>query len=135
MSIKDNLEKARKAIANDIAKGDKALGLAKDVGEAAIEAVTYGLVSDQGKKYMALFCDTPNELLQLTAVRETDEDYMPQMRAYIPADGVCQPSTNSQFATRVDENIEPPPGSDALAGATEPSAIRDNALAERLRQG
>jgi hypothetical protein len=84
---------------------------------------------------MALFCDTPNELLQMTVMRATDEDYMPQMRAYAPADGVCQPQTNAGFATRIDKDIEPPAGAAVPAGATAPSAIRDNELAALLRQG
>jgi len=134
MSIKDNLEKARKAIIKDVT----AIGVAKDVREAAIEAITHGIDSDQGKKYMALFCDSKNELARLTVVSEDDADYMPQMRAYTPADAICTPFTNTGFAARLlSPEIQLEPVADELVpeDTPDPLAIRDNALVERLRQG
>ena len=134
MSIKDNLAKARQAIIKDAA----GLGVARDIREAAIEAVTHGIHSDQGKKYMALFCDTKNELARLTVLSDDDANYMPQMRAYTPADAICTPETNTGFAARLlrpDIELEPLADADVPADTPEPSDIRDNALAARLRQG
>jgi hypothetical protein len=134
MSIKDNLTKARKAILND----PTGLGVTKGVREAAIEAIMYGINSDQGKKYMALFCDTKNELARLTVASDSDANYMPQMRAYTPADAVCTPETNAGFAARIlrpDIVLEPVADADVPEDTPEPSAIRDDALFQKLRQG
>lgn len=133
MSIKDNLLKTQKAVANDIGNGN-ALELADKLREAAIAAITNGMKSKEWKQYMALFCDNPNELAQLTTVRNTDRNYMPQMRTYIAATAVCLPDTNTDIAGAVSEDVEPPAGSVAPNGAEAPSAVRDNALAARLRQ-
>jgi hypothetical protein len=134
MSIIINLERARQAVANDVAKGSP-LELAKQVGNAAIEAITHGVGSEQGKKYMALFCDDANELAHLTVARSTDEDYMPQIRAYVAAEAVCLPDTNTQLTNGVmGRNIEPLANADVPEGTPEPSAIRDAALFQRLQQ-
>lgn len=134
MSIKGNLAKARKAIIND----PTGAGVAGEVLKAAIEAVTHGLNSDQGKKYMALFCDSKNELALLTVASEGEAKYMPQMRAYTPADAICTPDTNTGFAARLlrpDIELEALADEDVPEDTPEPSAIRDNDLATRLRQG
>lgn len=134
MSIKDNLAKARKAILND-ATG---LGVAGDLREAAIKAITHGINSEHGKKYMALFCDNKNELARLTVASDNDPNYMPQMRAYTPADAVCIPATNTGFAARLlspDIELEPVAAAALPVDTPEPSAIRDDALFQKLRQG
>jgi hypothetical protein len=117
----------------DVANGSP-LELAKQVGKAAIEAITHGVGSEPGKRYMALFCDNANELAQLTVARVSDEDYMPQIRAYCAAEAVCLPDTNTQLTNGVgSRNIEPPAGAVVPPGTPQPSDIRDNALAARLR--
>lgn len=134
MSIKDNLEKARKVVHKD----KTGLGVTKELREAAIEAITHGINSEQGKKYMALFCETKNELALLTVAREDEANYMPQMRAYTPADAICTPDSRAGFAARIlspDIELEPLADADVPAGTQEPSEIRDNTLAARLRQG
>jgi hypothetical protein len=134
MSIKENLKKAREAIIKD-ATGT---GVSKGVREAAIEAVTHGINSAQGKKYMALFCDTKNELALLTVAGAAEANYLPQMRAYTPADAICTPDTSAGFAARLlrpDIELEAVADEDVPEGTPEPSDIRDNELAARLRQG
>jgi hypothetical protein len=138
MSIRDRLLKAQEAIGKDVFNNNNALGLAHDVGKLAIEAITFGLNSPQGKRYMALFCDNPNELLQLTTVRDTDKNYMKQSRAYIAANAVCTADTGTQLANGViDEtnnlDIEPPAAAFAPEGATDPADIRDDALFQKLQ--
>jgi hypothetical protein len=133
MSIKDNLAKARQAIIKDVT----GLGVAGDIREAAIEAITHGITSEQGRKYMALFCDNKSELARLTVVSDDDENYMPQMRAYTPSDAICIPGTNTGFAARLlspDIVLEPLAAAAVPADTPEPAAIRDDALFQKLRQ-
>jgi hypothetical protein len=134
MSIRVNLAKARESIRKDVT----GLGVAGDIREAAIEAITHGINSDQGRKYMALFCDNKNELARMTVVSSDDANYMPQMRAYTPADAVCIPGTNNGFAARIlgiNVALEPVADADVPAETPEPSAIRDDALFQKLQQG
>jgi len=132
MSIKENLEKAREAVRKD-GSGE---GVTKELRKAAIEVITHGLNSEHGKKYMALFCDTKNELARLTVVSDDDENYMPHMRAYTPADAICTPFTNEGFAARLlSPDIDLEPVANAPADTPEPSTIRDAALFQKLQQG
>lgn len=133
MSIKDTLAKARKAINKDVT----AIGVGQDIREAAILAVTHGLKSEHGQKYLALFCDTKNELARLTVENDDDPNYMPQMRAYFASDAICTPDTNTGFAARLlKPEIELEPVADEFLpeGTPDPSDIRDNNLAALLRQ-
>ena len=134
MSIKDNLQKARNAILKD----GTGLGVAKDIREAAIEVVTNGLKSEQGKRYMALFCDTKHELARLTVESDSDANYMPRMKAYTPADAICIPETGAGFAARIlspDIVLEPVADSELPADTPDPKDIRDAALFQKLQQG
>lgn len=134
MSIKDNLRNARQAVGKDGA----GVGVAGQLREAAIKAITNGIKSEDGMKYMALFCDTKNELALLTNATAGEANYLPQMRAYTPADAVCIPTTNNGFAARLlDEAVllNAVDDADVPEDTPEPSDIRDEALAAKLRQG
>ncbi|MBV8857865.1 MAG: hypothetical protein JOZ02_13100 [Acidobacteria bacterium] len=135
MSMKDNLQKARKAINND----PTAIGVAKELREAAIEVITHGgIESELGRKYMALFCDTKNELARLTVASDSDANYMPRVRAYTAADAICIPETGAGFAARIlspDIVLEPVADEEVPADMKEPSTIRDVALFQKLQQG
>jgi hypothetical protein len=121
MSIMSNLKRTEKAVAKDIANGGD---LARRIGDAAVAAITKGMKSKEWKQYMALFCDTKQELAQLTVERGSDHDYMPKMRAYIVANAVCAADTGTEVAALVNENIEPPAAAVVPAGTSDPKALR-----------
>ena len=83
-----------------------------------------GIGTHEWDKYMALFCDTKEELAQLTVVRATDDRYMPKMRAYIVANAVCAADTGTQTAAGVNQFVEPPVGVAAPVGTDDPEALR-----------
>ena len=121
MSIRKNLERTAAAVAvNSFNGGD----LADRISEAAVEAIMKGIGTHEWNKYMALFCDTKEELAQLTVVRETDDYYMPKMRAYIVANAVCAADTGTETAAGVNASVEPPAGVGAPAGTDDPEALR-----------
>lgn len=121
MSIKSNLERTQKVVKHDIEQGGD---LAERIGRAAVAAITKGLKSDEWKRYMALFCDTKEELAQLTVVRDNEDDYMPKMRAYIVANAVCAADTGTEVAAGVNEDIEPQAGFVAPEGTQDPAVLR-----------
>ena len=121
MSIRKNLERTAAAVAVDSFNGGD---LADRISAAAVEAIMKGIGTHEWEKYMALFCDTKEELAQLTVVRETDNDYMPKMRAYIVANAVCAADTGTQTANGVNASVEPPAGFAAPVGTDEPEALR-----------
>lgn len=121
MSIIKNLQKTAAAVAlSTLNAGD----LADRIGEAAIKAITNGMGSDEWKEYMALFCDTKEELAQLTLVRSTDKGYMPHMRAYIVSNAVCVAATGTRTGNGVTEDIEPSAAAVVPANFDDPNAIR-----------
>ena len=123
MSIIKNLQKTAAAVALSTLNGGD---LADRIGEAAIKAITKGMGSDEWKQYMALFCDTKEELAQLTLVRPTDKGYMPHMRAYIVSNAVCVGFTGTRTGNGVTEDVEPPEGAVVEDEETfpDPNAIR-----------
>jgi hypothetical protein len=125
MSIENNLKKTAAAIALDILNGGD---LASRVGTAAMSAMMNGMHSEEWREYMALFCDTKDELAQLSVVRDTDGSYMPQMRAYIVANAICTGSTGTRTGNRVDEIVEPPPGAVVPQDIEDPTQIRPFAI-------
>ncbi|HJR06833.1 MAG TPA: hypothetical protein VJ842_06220 [Pyrinomonadaceae bacterium] len=133
MSIINNLETAQQAVADDIANNNPAR-LAERVRKAAVAAITGGMNSVVWQRYMALFCDNANELAQMTVVRDTDEDYMAQTRAYTPANAICLPDTNTQLTNGVrDRNIEPPVDAPVPTEVPNPDVVRDDDLFDDLR--
>jgi len=121
MSIRKNLERTAAAVAVDSFNGGD---LADRISAAAVEAIMKGIGTHEWEKYMALFCDTKEELAQLTVVRETDNDYMPKMRAYIVANSVCAADTATETAAGVNEAVEPPAGVAAPSGTGDPETLR-----------
>ena len=122
MSIRRNLERTEAAVAVDSFNGGD---LADRISKAAVEAIMKGIGTHEWDKYMALFCDTKEELAQLTVVRrETDHDYMPKMRAYIVANAVCAADTGTETAAGVNESVEPSVGVAAPFGTDDPEALR-----------
>ncbi|HLL77839.1 MAG TPA: hypothetical protein VK421_21460 [Pyrinomonadaceae bacterium] len=122
MSIIKNLQKTAAAVALSTLNGGD---LADRLGERAIKAITNGMGSDEWKEYMALFCDTKEELAQLTLVRPaTDKGYMPHMRAYIVSNAVCVAATGTRTANGVTEDIEPPAAAAVPENFDDPNVIR-----------
>src|SRR5215212_4675376 len=105
MSIIDNLTRAEKAIHDDIVDSENAgtiSQLAESVRMAAVSAITGGMNSVMWQRYMALFSDTKEELAQLTVERKGQEaDYMPDIRAYTPANAMCLPGTDTTLTAKV----------------------------------
>lgn len=117
MSIFNNLKKVRAAVAiasidNDVS----AISIA--INKAAMAAMFEGMPNGDINKtkwgdYMAIFCENQDQLTRLTVADPNEADYLQQMRAYLVADGICDPSTT--FSTmhvrgEIDQN---PPVPDA----------------------
>ena len=120
MSIINNLRRSGVAVYEDKLQGGD---LATRIGTAAMDAMMKGINSTEWKRYMALFCDTKDELAQLTLERPTDGTYMRQMRAYIVANAVCTGATGTETQIHVSKNIEPG-GVAAPAGTDDPATLR-----------
>ena len=125
MSILENLKRTQVAVTIDNFKKATDPSLGTRIGRAAVAAIMNGIGSDEWKRYMALFCDTREQLQRLT-VEDTDneEDYMPQMRAYMVANAVCFSETFTQTANGVGRSVEPIPGVPLLAETPEPADLR-----------
>lgn len=125
MSILDNLKRTEVAVAVDSFKKASNPSLGRRIAEAGVAAIMNGMDSDEWKKYMALFCDTREELQHLTVVDPVhDPDYMPQMRAYMVANAICASDTGTQTANRVTEDVEPVPGVALAADTADPAELR-----------
>ncbi len=84
----------------------KKTGLGTQIGNAAVEAITAGPGSKEWKRYMALFCDTPEELERLTKPKAGEDSYLRKARAYIVANAICASETGTVTANAVDERID-----------------------------
>jgi hypothetical protein len=95
MNIKKKLLQVQAAVALDKAKGSGG-ALGEAIGLAAERALTKGMESDEWKDYMALFADSAEQLQRLTT---TDLDgtnaWLPRARAYIVANAICAPGTDT----------------------------------------
>jgi hypothetical protein len=80
----------------------KGLPFGEDMKNAAIEAIMNGLGSEEWKAYMSLFADNAEQLTRLTTEQATDEDYLPQMRAYIVSNAVCGGFTGTRTHLNID---------------------------------
>ncbi|MDT5271116.1 MAG: hypothetical protein QOH49_3302 [Acidobacteriota bacterium] len=98
MKIRDRLLLVQAAVAVDKVKSTGDLGT--KVGNAAEAAMLGGIASDAWKAYMSLFADSADQLKRLTTTEldgeGTDEAvYLPRVRAYIVANGICAPGTDA----------------------------------------
>lgn len=118
--IMDNLRKAHAAVAVDNAVGSGKLGT--DIGQLAVEAITGGIQSEAWKAYMSLFADNPAQLERLTSdpPPAAEQDYLPQLRAYIVSNAVCAADTGTFVADRVDDRIN-----GAVSDAVDAEFIKD----------
>ena len=105
MSILNNLKKVRAAIANDSVTNHPS-PISSALNLAAIAAMVKGMKSTEWGDYMAIFCENQEQLTRLTAEAPDEEDYLKQMRAYIVADGICDPGTTFNIAMHVDTKID-----------------------------
>ena len=123
MTILDNLKRSEVAVY--VSKFHKR-GLGTLLANAAADAITEGINSDQWKQYMALFCDTPEELERLTKPKQNDpnETYLKRMRAYILANAICSSDTGTVTANGVDERIDQNLSAQAPADVGDPAALR-----------
>ena len=132
MSIIHNLRKTQVAVYVDNFKGGD---LGRRIGKAAVEAIMNGIGKPEWEKYMALFCDTKEELERLTVPKPSDEEnYMPQMRAYIVANAVCAADTNTFTANRVtpDFGFGLSDTADAVPGEFRDAAVFDKITNAKL---
>jgi hypothetical protein len=105
MSILKNLQKVNAAVVLDNINGNPPT-LGKQIGNAAVAAITGGINSAEWKSYMSLFADNAEQLERLTVPKPTDADYLPQLRAYIVSNAVCDATTTTATANRVDNRID-----------------------------
>jgi hypothetical protein len=125
MSIYDNLQRTHIAVALDKHKKLSNPSLGTRIGEKAVDAIMNGIGSKEWVRYMALFCDTREELQRLTVPDpDNDGNYMPQMRAYIVANAVCFSETFTQTANGVNRDVEPLPNTPVEEGVADPAAVR-----------
>lgn len=102
-SIKDNLKKVE-ATMKDPTK-NVAFGLS--IKNAAIDAVTNGLDSPQGKAYMSLFADNEKQLTRLTVPDpQNDPTWYRESRAYMVANAICGADSTTLTGTKVKDGID-----------------------------
>jgi hypothetical protein len=108
MSILKNLQKAHAAVVVDAVKGATPGALGKAFSNAAVNAITKGLGSDEWRAYMAIFADNAAQLERLTVQKPPGEedDYLPLLRAYVVSNSVCDIGTNTNTVNRVDARID-----------------------------
>jgi hypothetical protein len=103
MSIFKNLQKAHAAVAKDtFNSGD--LGIR--IGQLAVQAVIKGMDSQQWKDYMSLFADNEAQLNRLTVATLDEPSYLPQTRAYIVSNSICDAATGVKTHNNVDLRID-----------------------------
>ena len=94
MKIKQRLLKVQAAVVVDKVDGNGDLG--KKVGDAAEAAMMGGINSAAWKAYMSLFADSADQLKRLTTAElDGGEQWLPRVRAYIVANGICAPGTDA----------------------------------------
>ena len=131
MKIRERLLLVQAAVAVDKVKGTGDLGTR--VGDAAEAAMRGGIASDEWKAYMSLFADSADQLKRLTTT-ELDGDgtnearYLPRVRAYIVANGVCAPGTDAATVKNlmgIDANIDADrPDGDPLSTEPEEDVVK-----------
>jgi hypothetical protein len=98
MDISKRILKVQAAVLADKIDGEP-LKLGRKVGDAAEAAIIGGITSDAWKSYMSLFADSADQLKRLTTneldATADDKIYLPRLRAYIVANGVCAPGTEA----------------------------------------
>lgn len=106
MSILKNLEKAHAAVVVDTLKGSPLL-LGKKLGNLAMTAIEEGIKSDAWREYMKHFANNETELARLTTPElDGEKDYLPQFRAYIVSNALCDAGTDTNTPIRVTEDID-----------------------------
>jgi hypothetical protein len=105
MSILKNLQKVNAAVVLDNVNGNPPT-LGKQIGNAAVAAITGGIASPAWKDYMSIFADNAEQLERLTVQKQGEADYLPQLRAYIVSNAVCDATTTTATANRVSNTID-----------------------------
>jgi hypothetical protein len=110
MTILENLERVRTALQDASMISDPS-PMSSALNEAAMAAMFEGMPKgDPSKKkwgdYMAIFCANQDQLTRLTVEAQDEEKYLKQMRAYIVADGICDPGTNFNIGMHIDNKID-----------------------------
>lgn len=110
MKIMDRLRKVQLAVLNDKVNGTGTLG--EKAGEAALAALNGGLGSEPWKNYMSLFADSAEQLTRLSSAElDAGDQYLPRIRAYIVANGICAPGTDLKTVNGT-RNFAPQNGGD-----------------------
>ena len=112
MSILNNLRRVHAAVVIDNTKSQlqdpnlKTGPLATKINQAAVLALTSGMNSQAWEDYMATFAGNETELKRLTEVEDNEKDYLPQLRAYIVSNAICDIGTSAHTSENVDERID-----------------------------
>jgi hypothetical protein len=104
MSIMSNLNKVAKAVTEDTAQGGN---LGFRLRNAAIDALTGGIQSDEWVRYMSIFADNAMQLRRLTVADElNDPNWIKESRAYIVSNAVCGANTTTLTSANVRPEID-----------------------------
>jgi hypothetical protein len=110
MSILQNLKQVHAAVVLDNTRaglGVEGAGkLGRAIGAKAVLAIFGGINSDAWRDYMALFANNETELERLRVRKDGEPNWLPQFRAYIVSNAVCEASTNTYTNSRVNEDID-----------------------------
>jgi hypothetical protein len=91
MKIKERLVKVQLAVLENKVNGDGEYG--RLVGDAAEAAMIKGMISEEWKNYMSLFADSADQFKRLTTTElDGNDEWLPRVRAYIVANGICAPA-------------------------------------------
>jgi hypothetical protein len=106
MKILEKLQKLNAIVTKDRDHGTPPGLLGKQLSLAAVAAITNGIKSEDWKKYMSLFADNKEQLERLTVPKPTDPDYLPLFRAYIVSNAVCDITTTTNTANKINADID-----------------------------
>lgn len=132
MKITDRLLKVQLAVLTDKVNGSP-LEFGRKVGDAALAAMLKGMTYENGtvtkewKAYMSLFADSDEQLQRLTTTElDGGDDWLPRIRAYIVANGICFPITDAKTVNNLmsikESNIDrTKPNGDPLSETVNPT--------------
>jgi hypothetical protein len=83
----------------------KKTGLANLLKNAAIDAITNGVKSEEWKIYMSMFADSRAQLNRLTTPADSDPAWLRESRAYIVSNSICAINTNTRVGNGVSKDL------------------------------
>jgi hypothetical protein len=104
MKIYEKLQRIGTIVTDDRDNGSPPGLIGKQLSNAAVEAITNGIKSEQWKTYMSLFADNAGQLERLTVPQPDEPTYLPLLRAYIVSNAVCDIGTTTNTINKIEND-------------------------------